>query len=358
MSRIVIAGYYGYDNLGDEAVLAGTVQALRHRRPDVEITVLSANPAVTARTHGVRAVARGAPGRVAAALRGADLLLCGGGSLFQDATSWRSPWYYLGVLGLGRRLAGRTAVHAQGVEIPLRRAVRAGVAHVLNRVDLVTLRDRTSKAVLAALGVRRPPIVVSADPSWLLDPEWSPAAAAVRSRWGSRPAFGLALRAWGSGAAIRAAVAAAKTVGARLGAQWVLLPMHRPHVAAVAEQAADELRDGAVVVRERFGPREMLALIGTLDLMVGMRLHALVFAAGQGVPIVPVAYDPKIVALADELGQPAPPDAESVRADGLAAAIEAVFNDRDAVRARLRAAAGQLRERAGLAPAAEVALLA
>ena len=131
MSRIVLSGYYGFHNLGDEAVLAATVQELRRLRPDAEITVLSASPGETRRVHGVESVPRAAPGAVLAALRGADLLLCGGGSLFQDATSWRSPWYYLAVLGAGRRLARRTAVYAQGLEPPRRRLVRAGIARVL-----------------------------------------------------------------------------------------------------------------------------------------------------------------------------------------------------------------------------------
>ena len=358
MSRIVISGYYGFDNLGDEAVLAATVQELRCRRPDAEIAVLSAAPDATARVHGVRGVARAVPGAVAGALRGADLLLCGGGSLFQDATSWRSPWYYLGVLSLGRRLARRTAVHAQGIEPPIRAAVRAGVAYVLDRVDLVTLRDHTSQTVLASLGVRRPRIVVSADPSWLLEPDWSAAAAAERARWGAGPHVGLALRAWGSGAAVRAAVAAARAATARMGARWVLFPMHRPSDLVVADEVAGELGDIATVVRTPLGPRELLALVGALDVLVGMRLHALLFAAAQGVPIVPVAYDPKVTALARELDEPEPAGAESVAPADLVAAIEAAVADRAAIRARLLAAAAPLRERAKLAPALAADLLA
>ncbi|HLJ61220.1 MAG TPA: polysaccharide pyruvyl transferase CsaB [bacterium] len=358
MSRIVISGYYGFDNLGDEAVLAATVQELRRRRPDAEIAVLSAAPDATARTHGIRGVARTAPGAIAGVLRGADLLLCGGGSLFQDATSWRSPWYYLGVLSLGRRLARRTAVHAQGIEPPTRATVRAGVAYVVDRVDLVTLRDRTSQSVLASLGVRRPRIVVSADPSWLLEPDWSAAAVAERARWGAGPRFGLALRAWGSGAAVRAAVAAARAVTARLGVRWVLLPMHRPWDLAVADEVAGELGDIATVVRAPLGPREILALVGALDVLVGMRLHALLFAAAQGVPIVPVAYDPKVTALARELGEPDPAGAESIAPDDLVASIDRAVAERAANRARLLAAAAPLRDRAKLAPALAADLLA
>jgi len=356
MSRIVLSGYYGFHNLGDEAVLAATVQELRRLRPDAEITVLSASPGETRRTHGVESVPRAAPGAVLTALRGADLLLCGGGSLFQDATSWRSPWYYLAVLGAGRRLARRTAVYAQGLEPPRRRLVRAGIARVLQRVDLITVRDHASRAVLADLGVRRPRVVVAADPSWLLTPEWSPAATAERARWGAGRWCGLALRSWGSGAAVRAATDAARGASARLGVRWALFPMHPPGDLAVAEAVAAAVGSDAVVVRPGLGPRAMLALVGSLDLMVGMRLHALLFAAAQGVPIVPLAYDPKVRALASELGEPAPREIESVRAEDLLAAIEAA-DDGGASRARLLAAVPPLRARAALAPSLAAELL-
>ena len=356
MSRIVLSGYYGFHNLGDEAVLAATVQALRRLRPRVRITVLSASPEETRREHGVDSVPRAAPGAVLGAMRGADLVLCGGGSLFQDATSWRSPWYYLGVLSAGRRLALSTAVHAQGLEVPRRRAVAAGIARVLDRVDLITVRDRASLHVLADLGVRRPRTAVAADPSWLLTPHWSPAAAAERARWGKGRWCGLALRAWGSGTAARAAAEAARAASARLGVRWALFPMHPPGDFSVAQAAAAEIGGGAVVVRGGLGPSEVLALIGSVDVMVAMRLHALMFAASQGVPIVPLAYDPKVRALAAELGEPAPGELGSVRAPDLLAAIEAAA-DGGAARARLLAAVPPLRARASLAASLAAELL-
>ena len=357
MSRVVLSGYYGFDNLGDEAVLAATVAELRRRRPALDIGVLSASPEATARAYGVEGVPRGEPRAVARALRGCDLFLSGGGSLFQDATSWRSPWYYLAVLAGARRWCRRTAVYAQGFEPPRRAWVRAGIRPVLNGVDLVTVRDAASARVLAEAGVRRPRVVVSADPSFLLDPDPTPAVERERARWGTGVRFGLALRAWGDGRVLETVAAAARDVGGRFGARWVLLPMHRPHDVEAAELVAARL-DGAVVARGPFGPREMLALTGGLDLLVGMRLHALIFAAAQGVPLVPVAYDRKVAALAEELGEEAPLPVEGLDARALAARIDAAAADRPGRRGRLRRAAAALRERAALSPALALELLA
>ncbi len=357
MSRVVLSGYYGFNNLGDEAVLAATAGELRRRCPGVEIAVLSASPAETSRLHGVRGVSRRNPGEILRVLRGCDLFLSGGGSLFQDATSWRSPWYYLSVLALARRLARRTAVYAQGIE-PFRRAsTRKAVSFLLNQVDLVTVRDATSQTVLAEIGVRRPRVVLSADPSLLLTPEWSLSAEAEKAGWGDGAVFGLALRPWGRGEAVRAAADAARIIAARRGVKWVLLPMHLPGDLAVAETLAAHIGPGAIVLRTPMAPREMLALVGSLDLLVGMRLHALLFAAAQGVPIVPLAYDPKVEALVRDLGESVPAHAAGLSSRDLARSIEAAADDRTRRRAHLLAAVGVLRERAMLAPQLAVDLL-
>jgi polysaccharide pyruvyl transferase CsaB len=354
--RVVLSGYYGFDNLGDDAVLAATVDALRARRPGLEIVVLSRAPRATGRALGVCAVPRGSVRAVARALA-CDLFLSGGGSLFQDATSWRSPWYYLGVLALARRRARRTAVYAQGIG-PLRGGpVRAAARRVLEGVDLITVRDAGSLRTLGALGVRRPPALLAADPAFLLAADVTPRVRHEVAAWGRGIHAGLALRAWGDGAWQPAVAQAAGALTARHGVRWICLAMHPPGDTAVAASMAARLGAGARVVREAMSAREMLALVGRLDLLLGMRLHALVFAAVQGVPFVALSYDPKVAALAEELEAPALP-AAALEAGALEREAEAALAELDVRRGRLLAAAAPLRARAALAPALAAGLLA
>jgi polysaccharide pyruvyl transferase CsaB len=349
MSRVALSGYYGFNNLGDEAVLAATVDALRARCPGVELAVLSANPHATSRTYRVHGIPRDRPWDLVQALRGCDLCLSGGGSLFQDATSWRSPWYYLGILALAQRLGCRTAVYAQGIG-PLRgRMVRSATRRCLDATDLITLRDQDSLTLLAALGVARPPVALAADPALLLTPQWSEEVLAEQAQWGEGGHFGLALRSWKDARALETITTAARTIAARLGVRWVCVPMHPPQDLAVAEQAASRIGPGARVLRVSLGPREMLALFDHFQLVVGMRLHALMFAAMQGVPVVSVAYDPKVSAFARELGEPCL-DAAHLDVEPLVHAIEAAASHLAARRARLLAAVAPLRARAALAP--------
>ncbi len=113
--RIAISGYYGSRNAGDEAVLGATVHELRRRLPDVEPVVLSADPAGTREEHDVEAAPRWPLSSVRRTIRAADLLLSGGGSLFQDATSSRSLAYYLLTLHAARAAGVPYVIHAQGL---------------------------------------------------------------------------------------------------------------------------------------------------------------------------------------------------------------------------------------------------
>ena len=105
MSKILISGYYGFSNAGDEAMLTAIVEGLRSEQQDVQITVLSGKPGITANKHRVQSIHRFNGWEIFRAMRKTDLLLSGGGSLLQDVTSRRSLFYYLSILMLARRLA-------------------------------------------------------------------------------------------------------------------------------------------------------------------------------------------------------------------------------------------------------------
>ena len=150
MSKLVISGYYGFGNAGDEAMLSAMVSALRALDPTLSITVISGNPADTRRRYNVFAVHRLNLWGIARAVRQADLLVSGGGSLLQDVTSGRSIFYYLGVLQLACLLGCPIMLYAQGIG-PIRSSVaRSVMRHIGNRIVAGTVRDAGSLAELGA----------------------------------------------------------------------------------------------------------------------------------------------------------------------------------------------------------------
>lgn len=168
--KIVISGYYGFGNAGDEAILEAMVRDLRALAPGARLVVLSADPAATAARCGVEAVPRMHLPSVLGALRGADLFISGGGSLLQDATSWRSVPYYAGLMRLARWMGVPVFVYAQGIG-PLRRSwLRRLAARALNGAAEVTVRDRLSYEMLLELGVDPAAVTITADPVFALAP--------------------------------------------------------------------------------------------------------------------------------------------------------------------------------------------
>ena len=82
--RVLVAGYYGSGNTGDEAILTALLRDLRALRPTLEFTVVSANPPDTSARHGVRSLhERDIPALIDAAVE-SDLVLVGGGGVFHD----------------------------------------------------------------------------------------------------------------------------------------------------------------------------------------------------------------------------------------------------------------------------------
>lgn len=343
--RLLISGYYGFGNAGDEAVLAGMLQALR-RAGNVEPVVLSGDPEATRALHGVEAVSRDDPRAVWRALGRADLLISGGGGLLQDRTSARSSLYYLGVIELAHRAGIPVYLYAQGVG-PLRRPwLRKTAAVALRRVRGAGVRDRASQELLEALGVPAARIQVTADAAFALN---APEPAIREEAQGQpavdkakRPLIGVVWRRPFSEDGLdpeRCRQSAGEQIG-RLARQLCgtvfILPFHpafdgeeaRALAQAVAGEGARVTVGAADASGARTGvrvdPWSLLALLGRMDLVVGVRFHALVFSALSGAPAVAVSYDPKVRHLAEALGVPwvAPANEMSQLADALTRAWE------------------------------------
>ncbi len=113
--RVLLSGYYGFGNLGDEALLEVIVERMRARFPAVELEVLSATPGVTAARYGVATAPRWEWRAIRSAIARADVVLSGGGGLLQNATSLRSLLYYAGILREARRARRKTMIFAQSI---------------------------------------------------------------------------------------------------------------------------------------------------------------------------------------------------------------------------------------------------
>jgi polysaccharide pyruvyl transferase CsaB len=339
-ARILVSGYYGFANAGDEAILAGLLQGYKELAPEAELTVLSGDPEATACEHAVAAVPRD-PRTAFSKLGESDLFISGGGGLLQDATSWRSPLHYLGLMRLARRAGLPVACLAHSIGPLRRRWVRWFTRRTLNRVDLLTVRDGLSETALRALGVDHE-VHVTADLAFILP---SPREEEIAAAWANadlarddRPIVALALRQPPGDASPGPLPALASAVTAacqETALRPILIPMQYPRDVEYAEQVAARVSVPTEILRPHLAAREILAFIAGCDLVVAMRLHALIFGAICGRPLVAISYDPKVVGLMGELGLPTAASTENLAPEPFAGAIVAAWKAGGAISAAL-----------------------
>jgi len=333
--RIALSGYYGSGNTGDEAILAATLAGLRQRLPEAEIVVLSSDPVSTAAEHQVEAQPRWSASGVWRTVRAADLVLSGGGGLLQDSTSSRSLMYYLAVLEAARLARTPYAIFAQGVG-PLRgHLARWATGRCVRRAAAITVRDQPSAELLHSIGIAPGRVEVTADPAAALSPAVPERIQEILGGAGVRadePLLGVAVRPWGgTQAALEAIAETARRAADELGLGVLLLPFQRAQDLEPSRALAARV-PGSIVLDGPLCPAELMGLVARLEMLVAMRLHALIFAAAQAVPALGVVYDPKVRAFCQQVGQAHVDTAESSR-------FAAAF--RDAWEAR----AGQAEER-------------
>jgi len=350
MKYVLLSGYYGFNNIGDEAVLGGILAGLRAELPDVEPVVLSADPAATIKLHGVSAIPRMSLRLIRERLRGASLFISGGGSLLQDVTSLQSPFYYLGLLWLAQRAEVPTMVLAQGVG-PLRHLLaRMCTRRVLNRTKAITVRDEASAGLLESLGVTVP-VEVTADPSFLLEPDPSER---LEAWWAAnipadRPVIGVALRQWNSPDAhdrYHAISDALAEMALRTGALLLFIPMQAGQDLHMSEEMAGWTPAESRVLTLSLTPREMLALTGRCDFILAMRLHTLIFAVRQGVPAFGLAYDPKVLDFCISANLPTPMPWDDITTGALVDTLQTEWAAREALRGVLLESGARLTAKA------------
>jgi len=345
--RFLISGYYGFGNLGDEALLQVIVERLRARWPQCEIDVLSGDPPATARAHGVEATPRMDFARVRASIERADIVLSGGGGLLQNATSLRSLLYYSGVIRGALRAGKPTMVFAQSVG-PLDFWGRAVVRNFCKGLSGATVRDERSRALLSTL---LPGVAVerTADPVFLFDGESAPLDLASEGLAGDdAPLVIVSVRKWqGSDATTQGLATVVDRLAAAHGARVAFLPLGGPPDAEVATTIIRRCGSTPVLLPD-YSLAQAAQVVGRASLVIGMRLHALIIAARLGVPFLALPYDPKVSALLEDLrypagplfvpGEPLPP------ADELARRVDEAWARRAELAAHLRAVRSEIEQ--------------
>ncbi len=353
--RILMLGYYGFDNSGDDAILEAMVSTIRALDSTLEITALSKTPEKTEQIYGIRSAHRFKLWELHREMKRTDLFLFGGGTLLQDRTSTRSIRYYLYTLALAKKYGKRTMIYANGLGPVSGNGNRRLTMEALSSATLVTLRDEASLRYAEELGVKNERMIVTQDPVFALEPCGEVRRDEIYWAEGlptEKPLIGISVRNWDSAEGLRASVSEAVVHFAKKGYAAVLIPMQQPHDVGISEDIrASAVKRGAredevYVLRGSYRVDEMIAVISRMQAMIAMRLHAIIYAALSGVPPVGLSYAPKIEGILEELDLPAPLKVENLTGAALIEETERLLEHQEEIRARLIGRLEEKKERA------------
>ncbi len=297
MKNLLLAGYLGAGNLGDDAVMLGLVHGLGGA--GYSVTVLSGAPEETHRLYGFPSVPRRENKLVEAAIIKCDALVFPGGSVFQDASSMMSPTYYAGLVDTAKKHGKKVVLVGQGIG-PLNGFIGKGASRkALNQADGITVRDPMALQALKDLGVTKP-ARMAADSAFLLPVP----------RLTDEGGYGLQ-----GMKTVAVAPRPVKEKGRDIaglfgelckllyqaGTMPTLLPMDRaediPLIDAISKAQGGRVPD----LRKLTTPMEVQQRLARMDAVLAMRLHAGILAATVGIPPLMVSYDPKVTAFAKGL---------------------------------------------------------
>lgn len=351
--HIAISGSYGGMNLGDEAILWSIVKQWRENGP-IDITVYSRNPEDTLKRHKVdRAICIRNMTREEARneVEKADLLILGGGGILFDGEAEN----FLREVFLAKEANIPVAIYAISAGPLKKPSIRKMVKDALNKVDLITVRDRQGKQLLEEVGVEKE-IFVTADPALLLESE--PLSEDCLQKEGldaKKRMIGISVREPGPAAPdidmnhYHSLLAnTADYMVERLDANVVFVPMERKVMdmqQSHAVMAEMKCVQKATVLKGEYTSGEVASLISHFEFSVGMRLHFLIFSAIQAVPFIALPYASKVAGFVEDLQMQMPRLGE-ISAGQLIARVDEAWDKRNEIKNRIDKRLPELKQRA------------
>lgn len=291
--HIAVSGYYGFENFGDEAILS--VLAKELKRNDYYVTVFSKNPEKTGFKLGVNSVYTFDLKKVIMTLKECDVLVSGGGSLLQDATSLKSLLYYLFVILSAQYFKKDVIIFAQGIG-PIKNPIgRLLTKQALKKCKYITVRDEKSLFRLRAWNLN--PDLVS-DPVWNMEIKETVPMDRV----------GVQLRSW-KGLSQKYLFALARQINANFSDKEIYIYSFQDaldlelckHFEAQLKLVNPKIK---TVLLNNLSIDETVQSFSNLNYLIGMRYHACLLALKYGVPTLALSYDEKVEKIAHRFDLP------------------------------------------------------
>lgn len=282
MKRLLLVGYFGFDNLGDELLLISLLEFIKRNLPNIKPLVLYGKdiPSV----YGAEVIPRK---RLISGILNSDGICFSGGSILQDVTSVRSLVYYLGIILLSLLMSKPVIMVSQGFG-PVNTWLGKRLIKILNSVYSISVRDQESLRFLNNFNITRPKIYQGNDLVFFLDknsfknrdiPKERDIIISIRESPGFREEEFLK---------------AFTNFKERNNLNISFFVTHKEEDTKITERFARKLNCEILFWDDPFSAIEILS---STKFIVSMRLHPLIISALLETPFLGITYDPKVNSL-------------------------------------------------------------
>ncbi len=309
--KFLLAGYFGFGNFGDEAILKYFIDVLHFYYKEAEISVISQSPHIIRKNFGANGIYRFDFRAIIKEIKSCDYLIFPGGSVLQDITSLKSILYYLALIYLAIFFKKKFILLAQGIG-PINSFVAQKLTYkFLKKASLVTLRDEKSYDTLIKHDISAEH---TADLLWAFTQNVRQNSNKEEVIYGEilnsieKKKLGIQLRTWKS-------LTSEKLV---LLAQAIL--KNFPHnefdykLICLQKNSDKEIMIEFGKLLHKLAPKAFIEffeetdieknieLLQNMDYMIAMRFHAGLCTINAEKSILMISYDPKTEAFCNELG--------------------------------------------------------
>ena len=309
MKKILICGYIGYGNFGDEALLFVLINnLLQVGYKNEDITVLSKEPEKTYLAYNVKSVNSRNMFQLLNAFLNHDHVIFIGG-LFQDKTSFRSLCYYSMQLILGGILQKKVVLYAVGIG-PLQRGISNYIFNLaVNSANFISLRDQASLQYLS----HKENVVITCDPAWTIEPDFLFKPLLPKINW-QLPILSVSMRydkQLKNYHITKLSDKISKILMSMKDWQVLLIPCMPHDDLPILYELYDQIirkssQPDRVLLIDNFSDftiSQQAGIIASCEVMVGMRYHALLASLLNGKPVFGLIYDQKVKSLLDLASQ-------------------------------------------------------
>lgn len=337
---IAILGYYGYRNSGDDAILKYIIDQIRLKDEELSIIVFSNKPQETRSLYKVDSVHRFNLLKVPTVLSKTRLFIAGGGTLIQDGTSSRSLWYYLYMLYLAKKKGAHTTLLANGLGPLTKSKNRKAASKILNNMDAITLRDPNAYDELLSLNVTKPITKIAADPALALtgsDASMGMDILQTEKIPTDKKMIVLCLRKWKKVKNAEKILATlADKIVTDFDATPVFIAMQHPIDVKFSRKVIRNMKQKGYILTKRYTVDETLSILSNAEMVIGMRLHSLIYATNLSVPMVGLAYEQKVGFFMQSINQPYVEWNEAFNMEDLLAHLHEVWANTDEIKEDLK----------------------